>query len=90
MTSNLYSKHSRLLSLNDEKISVCLLAIDFIECHHDSANFKQVWFALTALAIDFIECHHDSANFKQVWFALTALAILQIFVCAKKGSSSTK
>lgn len=42
------------------------------------------------LAIDFIECHHDSANFKQVWFALTALAILQIFVCAKKGSSSTK
>ena len=27
------------------------VAIDFVECHHDSANFKQVWFALAALAI---------------------------------------
>ena len=42
MTSNLSSRHSRLLSLNDEKIPVC------------------------------------------------RLAILQIFVCAKKGTSPTK
>ena len=27
------------------------MAIDFVECHHDSANLKQVWFALAALAI---------------------------------------
>ncbi len=27
------------------------LAVDFVECHHGSANFKQVWFALAALAI---------------------------------------
>lgn len=27
------------------------VAIDFVECHHDSANFKQAWFALAALAI---------------------------------------
>ena len=27
------------------------LAVDFVECHPDSANFKQVWYALAALAI---------------------------------------
>ena len=25
--------------------------LERVECHHDSANFKQVWFALAALAI---------------------------------------
>ena len=27
------------------------VVVDFVECRHDSANFKQVWFALAALAI---------------------------------------
>ena len=27
------------------------LAVDFVEYHHFSANFKQVWYALAALAI---------------------------------------
>lgn len=30
------------------------MGIDFVECHHDSAMHKQVWFALAALAILFI------------------------------------
>ena len=27
------------------------VAVDFVECQNDSANFKQVWFALAAMAI---------------------------------------
>jgi len=30
------------------------LAVDFVECQHDSANSKQVWSALAALAILFV------------------------------------
>lgn len=37
----------------NEKLYSNNLEVDFIECHHDSANLKQVWFALTALAILF-------------------------------------
>ncbi len=27
------------------------MGVDFVECQRDSANLKQVWFALAALAI---------------------------------------
>ena len=37
----------------NEKLYSSNLEVYFIECHHDSANLKQVWFALTALAILF-------------------------------------
>lgn len=40
--------------IQNEELDKCNLEVDFIECHHDSANLKQVWFALTALAILFL------------------------------------
>lgn len=27
------------------------VAVDFVECQNDSANFKQIWFVLAAMAI---------------------------------------
>lgn len=43
--------HSYKNYTHNEKLNSSNLEVDFIECHHDSANLKQVWFALTALAI---------------------------------------
>lgn len=45
--------HSYKNYTHNEKLYSSNLEVDFIECHHDSANLKQVWFALTALAILF-------------------------------------
>ena len=39
--------------MHNEKLYSSNLEVYFIEYHHDSANLKQVWFALTALAILF-------------------------------------
>lgn len=38
---------------HNEKLYSGNLEVGIIECYHDSANFKQVWFALTSLAILF-------------------------------------
>lgn len=38
---------------HNEKCYSSNLEIDFTECHHDSEELKQFWFALTALAILF-------------------------------------
>ncbi len=43
-------KHLKLLYADYEDTE-SPVAIDFVECHRDSANFKQVWFALAALVI---------------------------------------
>lgn len=42
--------HSYKNFTHNEKLYRSNLEFGLIECHHDSANFKQVWLALTALA----------------------------------------
>ena len=48
--------------MHNEKLYSSNLEVGFIECHHDSADLKQVWFALTALAILFFPFVPRKAN----------------------------
>ena len=41
----------RLKRTSCDEVPKGIVAIDFVECQRDSANSKQVWFALAALAI---------------------------------------
>ena len=39
------------MTQKDHRFGKRSLGFDFVDCQRDSANFKQVWFALAAMAV---------------------------------------